>query len=152
MSKIIIVVMLLISTCLFGQDKVDNSIMYDKTNIYYDAVYRFLFPVKEKKEQIIIENNSITDYLPKQVGNISLEIINTSDKLFLKRLRKEKKIRIRRVIPIKVTPSGQFKISIIYFDVIYKKKSEIEFVNMGGLDILYEYDSDNKVFVFQEIE
>lgn len=155
MKTIILVLFLAIGYGAFGQE-VDNTLKRDNTNIYYDAAYRYFTSEKsvtgKASTTILFEESYFTQFMPDKIGNFVIVAANPHEKKLFKRIRKEKYIEMLRISPLKVTPSGKFKVSIVYFDVSNPKRKNLEFVNKGGVDVVYSYDSSKSKFLFEQIQ
>ncbi|SFW77699.1 hypothetical protein SAMN02927921_04260 [Sinomicrobium oceani] len=154
MKLIVIVLFLFLSHGVLGQE-VNNSLKRDKTNIYYDAAWRYFTFEKEvtkKTTTVLFEESYFTQFIPNKIENLTIVAINPYDRRFLKKIRKDKKVEVLKISPLKVTPTGQFKVSIVYFDVINPNRRNIEFKNKGGVDVIYSYDNSSKKFLFKGIQ
>lgn len=148
-----LVLFLFIGYGAFGQE-VNNSLKKDNTNIYYDAAHRY-FTSEESTtsgKTILFEENYFTSFIPDKIGNYTIVAANPYDKKLFRRIRKEKQIEMLRISPLKVTPSGKFKVSIVYFDVSNPKRKNLQFTNKGGVDVIYSYDSSKNEFLFEQIQ
>ena len=139
----------------FGQ-KINNSLKKDSTNIYYDAVKRYFNSKKNmanvESTTVLFEESYFTQFIPKKVGGLNIVVKNPYEKKLFKKIRKHKQIEMLRISPLKVFPSGKFKISIVYFDVSSPKRKNLHFINKGGVDMIYTYDNSKNEFIFEVIE
>ncbi len=153
--QLFIVSFLTISYIGMGQE-INNTLKKDNTNIYYDATYRYFTSKKgilnKKIITVLFEESYFTQFLPNKIENVTILVANPYNKKLFKKIRKEKKIEMLKISPLKVTPSGKFKISIIYFNVSNPKRKNLHFENKAGVDMIYTYDSSKKQFVFDSIE
>lgn len=76
------------------------------------------------------------------------EIINIEK---LQNLVKEKKqVQLLRIVPLRIK-EGNFFVNIVVFNVV-KKRRQFDFVNVGGISVIFDYDNNSKSFTFKEIK
>ena len=94
------------------------------------------------------ENFYITNILPTEISGNKIEIVTIAD---LKKLLKDRKqMQLLRLIPLRVK-DGDFYVNIVVFNVKFRHK-QFDFVNQGGISVVYSYDTKDKAFVFKNIK
>jgi hypothetical protein len=120
----------------------------DSTNIYFQAFSLFCHQKSEKMNTLLVEENIITTKgLPSICFGQKVEIVNIETLQHL--LRREKQVQLIRIVPLRVK-NDDFFVNIIVLNVS-KKGKKVEFVNVGGLSVLFKYDCNLNSFVNSEI-
>lgn len=143
----IITLALLVSSNLHAQIAT-NTEMKDSTNIYFQAYKVYCKQQKENNSPLLVEENNITTKsLPLECFGHKTEITNI-DKLQLL-VKERKKVQLLRLVPLRIK-DGSFFVNIVVFNVERKGK-QFDFINAGGISVVFEYDSNSKLFIFKEI-
>lgn len=146
-QTLLIVAILLLNNTMKAQI-VTNTEVADSTNIYYDSFKKYCEQIDKKVGILFVEEDFlITKILPREINGHKIEIIAIAN---LKKLLKDRKqLQLLRLIPLRVK-DGDFYVNIVVFNVKFRHK-QFDFVNQGGISVVYSYDTKNKAFVFKKI-
>ena len=145
--------MLIVSILLLGNNLkaqiVTNTEAADYTNIYYASFKKYCEQINKKPGIMFVEENFyITNILTTEISGNKIEIVTIAD---LKKLLKDRKqMQLLRLIPLRVK-DGDFYVNIVVFNVKFRHK-QFDFVNQGGISVVYSYDTKDKAFVFKNIK
>ena len=147
MKTIICSVFILLTGSLNAQ-VATNTEQKDSSNIYYQSFKIFCEKKSEKTGELLLEeNNFITKSIPTECCGQKIKIINAIE---LKEILKtDKQLELIRIVPLRVN-SGDFFVNVIVFKVFAKRK-QLDFVNIGGVSVVYNYDNNSKSFIYKEI-
>ena len=127
-----------------------NTEQDDSTNIYHQAVSVFCMNMHNKTESLLVEQNNLTtNSLPDKIADHDITIVDLTG---LKKLLKKNKggqVELARVVPLRVE-DGEFFVSIIFFEVS-TKKGQFYFTNKGGYSVVFNYNAEDRQFVYKEI-
>ena len=150
MRSVVLSVILSIMSTIMSAQIATNTEMDNSTNIYYQAISILCDNLHDKTESLLVEQNNLTtNSLPSKIGKHDIRVIDIAELQSLLKRNKGKEIEIARIIPLRVE-EGEFFVNIIFFDAKVKKR-QIYFSNKGGYSIVFDYNTDNKQFVYKEI-
>ena len=126
-----------------------NTELSDSTNIYYQSFKKYCEQINKKADFLFVEENHfITKSLPEEFNGQKIKVVNVVE---LQSLLKDKnQVQLLRLIPLRMK-DGDFFVNIIVFNVATKRK-HFDFVNEGGMSIVYSYDTEHKTFIFKNIK
>jgi len=126
-----------------------NTELSDSTNIYYQSFKRYCEQINKKADFLFVEENHfITKSLPEEFNGQKIKVVNVVE---LQNLLKDKnQVQLLRLVPLRMK-DGDFFVNIIVFNVAVKRK-HFDFVNEGGMSIVYSYDTEHKTFIFKNIK
>lgn len=126
-----------------------NTEAPDSTNIYYQSFKKYCEQINKKTDLLLVEeNNFITKSLPEELGGQKIKVVNVVE---LQKLLKDKKqVQLLRLIPLRMK-DGDFFVNIIVFNVAVKRK-HFDFINEGGISVVYSYDTEHKTFIFKDVK
>jgi hypothetical protein len=148
MKYILCVALTLFGLNIASAQMATNTELNDSTNIYRQSFELFCKQKIEKTDVLLVEENSfITKNLPSECLGQQIKIINIVE--LQKILKTKNEVQLIRIVPLRVK-DGDFFVNIIVFNVSLIHK-QFNFVNIGGVSIVFNYYEVSKTFKFKEI-
>lgn len=149
MKQIVFIVLILFLGNNLKAQIATNTEMPDSTNIYYQSFKKYCEIIDKNTDLLFVEeNNFITKSLPKELDGQKIKVVNIVE---LQKLLKDKKqMQLLRLIPLRMK-DGDFFVNIIVFNVAVKRK-HFDFINEGGISVVYSYDTEHKTFIFKDVK
>ena len=149
MTKLLLL-LLLISTTVWAQ-KVTTTELGGATNIYNDALKRYLILTSESRRPMydtlfIQQDGSITDSLMNTINGIKVSIVDSS--LMQEKLRRHKSFVLHRLFPLSFD-KGVFYVSLVPFHVT-ETNGEVYLTNNGTFKVEYLFDSKLRAFRYRK--
>ena len=146
MKKILIIAFLFVSSHL--QAQFTNELRRDSTDIYIHSFLDVCKYVKKYHPNIktifMREGNFYSNILPSSVDDLTVKMIDKHE--ITKKTKGDRFMYITEVFPIR-TEGNIFKVGIIAFRVSRHKKI-FHYVNYGGIEYFYKFDSDTGTFKY----
>lgn len=149
MRKILSYLFIFYSTTVFAQYK--NELKSESTDIYVHAFGEYSKQISitspSVKRLYIRDHSFYSSTLPARYQNIDIQRV--SDKDISNLCRKNKYVFVTEMIVLR-TNNKSFYITIIPFKA-HKKGKGFEFINDGGLNFNYVFNSEKSLFYFQSV-
>lgn len=148
----LLILLLLVPTLTSGQ-KVKTTELSGPTNIYNDALKRYLILTSLNKKPIydtlfIQQDDIITDSLMTTINGSRVIVVDSS--ILQEKLRQDGAFMLHKLFPLSFDKSV-FYISLVPFSVT-EKNGEVCLTNTGTFKIEYLFDSRIKAFRFSKGE
>lgn len=148
MTKIL--TLLLLFPAIVLAQKVKTTELGGATNIYNDALKRYLILTSENRKPIydtllIQQDDVITDSLMNKINGSKVIVVDSS--LMMEKLRQDKSFVLHKLFPLSFE-KGVFYVSLVPFHVTERNGGSY-LTNTGTFKVEYTFDSKLKTFQYK---